>query len=50
MLTRLGKIPEWVATLDRLKDVCKYRFEFTGDSLRGVELSKDATTQANLKG
>lgn len=50
MLTKLGKIPEWVATLDRLKDVCKYRFEFTGDSLRGVELSKDATTQANLKG
>ena len=50
MLTKLGKIPEWGATLDRLKDVCKYRFEFTGDSLRGIELNKNATTQANLKG
>ena len=50
MLTKLKVIPEWNATLDRLKEVCKYHFEFKGDSLRGVEILKEATTQANLVG
>ena len=36
MLEKLKKIPENSATLDRLKEMCKLKFEFKGKSLRGL--------------
>lgn len=35
MLGRLTQIPEWQATIDRLKDLCRIRVEFRGESFRG---------------
>lgn len=35
MLTKLKNIPEWNATLDRLRDMCRNKFTFSGQSLRG---------------
>lgn len=34
-LTRLSKIDEWGAVLDRLKDICAMQIRFKGESLRG---------------
>ena len=48
MLAKLNKIPEWAATMDRLREVCKYRFEFKGESLRGKTLKTDAYSQSGL--
>lgn len=48
MIEKLKSIPEWRATLDRLKDVCRYKFEFKGQSLRGREVRKSAVNQAGL--
>lgn len=36
-LTRLSKIDEWGAVLDRLKDICAMQIRFNGESLRGRE-------------
>ncbi len=36
MIEKLKNIPEWEATIDRLKDMCPLKFEFRGKSLRGV--------------
>lgn len=35
MLGKLTQIPEWLATIDRLKDLCRIRVEFRGESFRG---------------
>ena len=35
MVTRLKKIEDWGAMLDRLKDICSMQIIFKGDSLRG---------------
>lgn len=35
MIEKLKRIPEWIATIDRLKDMCKVKFTFTGGSYRG---------------
>lgn len=48
MLTKLTKIPEWRATLDRLKDTCEFKLEFKGPSLRGHKLKAFAHSQADL--
>lgn len=48
MLAKLDKIPEWAATMDRLREVCKYNFTFKGESLRGKELNNDAYSQSGL--
>ena len=48
MIEKLRKIPEWTATLDRLKETCKISFRFEGASLRGIEVKESATTQAGL--
>jgi len=36
MITKLKNIPEWNATLDRMKDLCGWKFVFKGESLRGI--------------
>lgn len=36
MIEKLKNIPEWEATIDRLKEMCPLKFEFRGKSLRGV--------------
>ena len=48
MLAKLSKIPEWAATMDRLKETCKYKFTFEGESLRGKELNNEAYSQSGL--
>lgn len=48
MLAKLSKIPEWAATMDRLKETCKYKFIFNGESLRGKTLKNDAYSQSGL--
>lgn len=48
MIVKLKKIPEWNATLDRLKEICKISFKFEGNSLRGREVNTDAINQASL--
>lgn len=35
MIAKLKEMPEWGATLDRLKDVCGLTFKMAGNSLRG---------------
>lgn len=35
MIMKLSKIPEWFATLDRLRAMCNVKFSFKGQSLRG---------------
>jgi DNA replication protein DnaC len=37
MLKRLQEIVEWQAILDRLKDICSLKLQFTGNSLRGLK-------------
>lgn len=37
MIAKLKKIPEWNATLDRMKGLCKMKFVFKGESLRGQD-------------
>lgn len=48
MIVKLKKIPEWAATMDRLKEICKYKFTFEGASLRGKELNNEAYSQSGL--
>ena len=48
MIVKLKKIPEWAATMDRLKETCKYKFTFEGASLRGKELKDNAIDQTGL--
>lgn len=48
MIVKLKKIPEWNATLDRLKDICKLNFRFEGESLRGRQLNYNAIKQESL--
>lgn len=48
MLTKLTKISEWRATLDRLKDTCEFKLEFRGPSLRGHKLKLTAQSQSDL--
>jgi len=35
-IQKMAKIPELRAALDRLKEICKYRFDFNGPSYRGL--------------
>lgn len=37
MITKLKKVPEWGAALDRIKDICGITWEFRGESLRGLK-------------
>lgn len=36
-LKKLQEIAEWQAILDRLKDICSHKLQFTGDSMRGLK-------------
>lgn len=41
MITKLKKIPELAAALDRLKEICKLKITFKGKSYRGVATIKN---------